>query len=84
MPVTTPPLDIVATVAVPEDQVPPAGEPVSVVWLLADPLAHIFKLPLIVGIGLTVICIAVDVFAVHPLDDTVLLNQVVCVKAPGV
>jgi hypothetical protein len=34
--------------------------------------------------GLTVIWIAVAVFGVHPLDDTVLLNQVVCVKAPGV
>ena len=34
--------------------------------------------------GLTVICIAVDVFGVHPPEVTVLLNQVVCVRAPGV
>ena len=78
IPVTVPPLKVATNgfggVAA---NVPPAGDPVSVVVLLADPLAHILKLPLIVGIGLTVICIAVDVFGVHPLDDTVLLNQVV-------
>ena len=78
IPVTNPPLKVATNgfggVAA---NVPPAGDPVSVVVLLADPLAYILKLPLIVGIGLTVICIAVDVFGVHPLDDTVLLNQVV-------
>ena len=78
IPVTVPPLKVATNgfggVAA---NVPPAGDPVSVVVLLADPLAHIFKLPLIIGIGLTVICIAVEVFGVHPLDDTVLLNQVV-------
>ena len=61
-------------------QVPPVGEPVRVIW---DEL-HTAEGPLIVGKELTVICIAVDVFAAHPLDVTVLLNQVVCVKAPGV
>jgi hypothetical protein len=81
--VINPPLPTAATAAFGgvAANVPPEGEPVNV---SVDPTHTAGIAGVIVGIALTVICIAVEVFGVHPLDVTVLLYQVVCVNGPGV
>jgi hypothetical protein len=63
---------------------PPVGnDPVNAAGVCPLQIACAAVTVLFAIAALTVICIAVAVF-VHPPDVTVLLYQVVCVKAPGV